>query len=123
MRAFLPLVVLPLLGGCAARATYFMITAERAYQAAAADDTDELAPYEMTLAAEYLAKAQEKVGTNGFQDAEELAKASQAYVSKAIEVAGQRRLEKENTEEFVPEERVEKAPEDKTKIDIDLDDP
>lgn len=125
MRPWLLLALaIPLLGGCAARSSYFLLNAERAYQAALKDQTEKYAPYEMTLAAQYLDKAREENGYSQFEQCEKLSIESQKYAEKAIEVASERKINMEGSDEIVPEERVEKPPEkkDETKIDIDVDD-
>ena len=118
-------VLLPLLGGCAARASFQLLNADRAYHAALSEQAERYAPYEMTLAAEYLAKAKEKGGRSSFKAANDLAIASQGYSERAVEVASERKIQMEGTEDIVPEERVEKPPEkkDDVQIDINVDDP
>lgn len=122
------LLLLPLALGatsCAAgRSSYFLLTAERAYQASLAEGAQEKAPYEITLAGEYLRKAKEENGYADFGASERLAKASTTFSGMAMKRARDEGVD-EATQEAVPEQRVlEPMPQDKenTLDDIDLDD-
>jgi Domain of unknown function (DUF4398) len=112
--------LLPLLGGCAARASFQLLNADRAYQAAVGEGAEKYAPYEMTLAKEYLAKAKEKGARSSFKAAHDLALASQDYANTAVNVASERKALSEGNDDIVPEERVEKAPEEKDDVQIDI---
>lgn len=122
--SLLLLLALPALGGCAARASYAILNAQRAYTNAVSGGADKYAPYELTLASEYLHKAIEEDGYASFEKSEQLAKASQDFSEKAVEASSQRKIDLENSD-VVPEERVDKPVEkkDDTKIDLDVDDP
>jgi hypothetical protein len=111
--------------GCAAgRSSYFLLTAERAYQASLAEGAKEKAPYEITLAGEYLKKAKEENGYADFGVSERLAKASQTFSGMAMKRARDEGVD-EATQDVVPEQRIEKPVEpekENTLDDIDLDD-
>lgn len=114
-----------LASGCTAgRATYFLLNAERQYQAALDAGAEERAVYEITLAREYLWKAKEEANSSGFGAAEQLSKKSATWSLQAIEESEDRGAAVRRADEFVPEERPEvpPTPRDETPIDIDVDD-
>ncbi|MDP2314224.1 MAG: DUF4398 domain-containing protein [Pseudomonadota bacterium] len=120
------LLLLPLLStGCAARAGYLVLDAERKFQSAVEAGGDERAVYETTLAREYLWKAKEEVNSSDYGAAEQLCKKSVAWSAEAYEKAADDGPNLEKNDEFVPETKPEevKAPEgENTLDDIDLDD-
>jgi hypothetical protein len=84
------LVLCALVSGCtAARAGYFLVDASRTYREAVDAGAAERAPYELTLAHEYLLKAREEDGYSDFGASEKLAKRSIEESRKAIERAGE----------------------------------
>lgn len=126
MRWLLPTLLLScVLPGCAAgRSTYFLINAQRDYQNAIAEDAEKKAPYEITLAAEYLRKAKEENNYADYGASERLAKTSMQHAQKAIEQTSQEQIDESN-EEFVPEEKKDEpkpVEKDNSLDDIDLDD-
>jgi len=111
--------------GCtAARASYFVLDAQRKYQTAVESGAEERAVYEITLAREYLWKAKEEVNSSEFGAAEQLCKKSVTWSAQAVEKSDDRGIDVKNADQFVPEVKPEKPPEpkDDTRIDIDLDD-
>jgi hypothetical protein len=111
--------------GCtAARASYFVLDAERKLQTAVEAGAEERAVYEFTLAREYLWKAREEVNSSDFGAAEQLCKKSVTWSAQALELSEDRGADVKNADEFVPETRPEEPaePKDETRIDIDLDD-
>lgn len=111
--------------GCtAARASYFVLDAERKFQTAVEAGAEERAVYEITLAREYLWKAKEEVNSSDFGAAEQLCKKSVTWSNQALELSEDRGADVKNADEFVPENRPEvpEEPKDETPIDIDLDD-
>ncbi len=118
------MLVLPLLAGCAARAGYFVLDAEKKLKAAVDIGSDERAVYETTLAREYLWKAKEEINSSDYGAAEDLLKKSAAWSLEAFEKSEDRGADVKGADEFVPEIKPEKPvdPEDATPIDIDLDD-
>lgn len=118
------LLVLPLLTGCAARAAYFVMDAEKKYKAAEEIGAEERAVYEMTLAEQYLWKAKEEINDSDYGSAEQLLKKSSAWSLEAYEKSEDRGADVKNADEFVPEVKPDKPvdPKDETRIDIDLDD-
>jgi hypothetical protein len=128
MRTLTLLVLLVPLGGCAAaRASYVVFDAEKRYAAAIAEGAAEGAPYEAELARAYLAKAKEELNESDYGASEKLArKAAEVSDAAFAQVTDAGRPEiTGNTEEFVPEERPEAAPTptDGGGLDIDLDEP
>ena len=112
------------LSGCAARAAFFVLNAERKLQSAEGVEAPERAVYEYTLAREYLWKAKEEVNFSDYGAAEQLCKKSMAWSAEAYEKSADYGPDMENADEFVPEVKPEAPPEpkDDTPIDIDLDD-
>ncbi|MFH1463978.1 MAG: hypothetical protein ABIO70_06315 [Pseudomonadota bacterium] len=85
-----PSYLIPLLAlaGCAAgKSTYYLWSAEQEFRAALALEAESKAIYEYTLAHEYLLKAREEQGYADYGEAEQLARASQEWSSKAQAVA------------------------------------
>jgi hypothetical protein len=117
--SLLPVV---LLSGCtAARASYFLLDAERKYESAVNEGAMDAAPYDITLAHEYLWKAREEANDSDYGATEQLCKKSAAYSATALQKS-QDGPDIKNAGEFVPEERVEKPVEDNSnepKIDLD----
>jgi hypothetical protein len=111
-----------LLTGCtAARASYFLLDAERKYQSAVEQGATERAPYEITLAHEYLWKAKEETNYSDYGAAEQLCKKSIAWSASAYEKTADG-PDLKNSDEFVPEIKEEKPVEehkDEPKIDLD----
>ncbi len=123
--SILLLSILPATGCTAARASYFVIDAERKFQTAVEAGGDERAVYETTLAREYLWKAKEEVNSSDYGAAEQLCKKSIAWSAEAYEKSADIGPDLEKTDEFVPETKPEesKQPEgENTLDDIDLDD-
>jgi hypothetical protein len=112
------------LSGCAARAAFFVLNAERKLAAAEEAEAADRAVYEYTLAREYLWKAKEEVNFSDYGAAEQLCKKSMAWSTEAYEKSADFGPDMENADEFVPEVKPEIPPEpkDETPIDIDLDD-
>lgn len=112
--------------GCtAARASYFVIDAERKFQTAVEAGGEERAVYETTLAREYLWKAKEEVNSSDFGAAEQLCKKSIAWSAEAYEKAADDGPDLDKSDEFVPEtkpEEVRTPAGENTLDDIDLDD-
>lgn len=73
--------------GCAGRAAYYLVDATRSYQEAVDAGAEERAPYEFTLAQEYLRKAREEDGYSDYQAAETLAKRAAEEAKRAKEIA------------------------------------
>jgi hypothetical protein len=126
--ALLSLLCVPLAGCAAARATYFLYDAERKFDEAVAAGAPERAPYEITLASEFLDKAKEEDGYSDFGAAESLSRKSMEYsaaaFAKANDDAEPLREQVEKADEFVPEEKKkeeEKPKEPEPEIDLDLD--
>jgi hypothetical protein len=72
--------------GCAASAALVQTTkAARGVEYARSSHAGEQAPYEFTLAEAYLAKSREESAEAAYQDANQLARKSQANASKAVE--------------------------------------
>jgi hypothetical protein len=85
-----PSFVIPLLAlsGCAAgKSAYYLWSAEQAFRDTVAMEAEAKAVYEFTLAHEYLLKAREEQGYSDYGEAEELARASLDWSSKAQAVA------------------------------------
>ncbi|MDP2306899.1 MAG: DUF4398 domain-containing protein [Pseudomonadota bacterium] len=128
MRLLLLLSLLPLslsASGCALRASYFVLDAERKFQGAVEAGGDERAVYETTLAREYLWKAKEEVNSSDYGAVEQLCKKSVAWSAEAYEKSADVGPDLEKSDEFVPETKPEeeKKPEgENTLDDIDLDD-
>jgi hypothetical protein len=127
MRPLLPLTLLALFGasGCAVRASYFVIDAERKFQTAVEAGGDERAVYETTLAREYLWKAKEEINSSDYGAVEQLCKKSIAWSAEAYEKSADDGPNLDKNDEFVPEEKPEeekKPGDDNTLDDIDLDD-
>lgn len=101
-------VVCVLLSGCAARASYFLVDAARAYRDAEKAQAEERAPYEFTLAGEYLHKAREEAGYSDYSAAEKLAKRSIEESRRAIERAEERGVPVDDA--AVPDEAAKRAP-------------
>ncbi len=104
-------VLLLVLSGCTAgRSLYYVWSAQRAMDVALEAGADTQAVYEYTLAREYLEKAREEDGFTDYRDAELLARKSQAWSAKAVEVAkfgtSERELMLQEAGEVVPEEIV-----------------
>ncbi|MFN7143847.1 MAG: hypothetical protein ACK4YP_08740 [Myxococcota bacterium] len=111
--------------GCtAARASYFVLDAERKFESAVAVGADDRAVYEITLAREYLWKAKEEVNSSDYGAAEQLCKKSIAWSAEAYEKSADMGPDMKDADEFVPETKPETPPpsKDETPIDIDLDD-
>lgn len=123
----LPLL-LPLslaLSGCAVRASYLVLDAERKFQSAVTAGGDERAVYETTLARAYLWKAKEEINSSDYGAVEQLCKKSIAWSAEAYEKSADDGPDLEKNDEFVPETKpeVETRPKgDDTLDDIDLDD-
>lgn len=117
------LVVLPVVSGCAARAGYFMLNAERKYNNALDEGAMERAPYEATLAGAYLDKAREEIGYSDYGVAEKLCKRSMELSATAL-TKSEDLTPVKDPEKFVPEVREkepEKEPEPDVNLDINLD--
>jgi hypothetical protein len=85
-----PSFVIPLLAlaGCAAgKSAYYLWSAEQEFRDAAAIEAETKAVYEYTLAHEYLLKAREEQGYSDYKEAEQLARSSLEWSSKAAAVA------------------------------------
>ena len=112
------------LPGCAAaRAGYFIVSAQQKYEAALSEGAAERAPYETTLAGAYLDKAREEDGYNDFGITEKLCKRSMEMSARAL-TRSEDLSPVQNPETFIPEERKkdpEKPKEPEPVIDIDLD--
>ncbi len=89
--AFLASLLLPVLGGCAVRATMNLVEAEQRLRAAATAGAADAAPYEYTLAVTYLEKAREETGYSDYSAAERLAQRSMAYADAALTRVGDKR--------------------------------
>lgn len=100
------LLVLPLLAGCAVRASYFLIDAERAWQQAEAAGAVEAAPYHATLAREYLVKAREEAGYSDYQASERFAKQAIAAAEEATRLAEDPGVNFKVDESAVPDQLV-----------------
>ena len=87
----LPALLLPaLLSGCtAAYGGYAIESASRAYQQALAAGAEESAPYQVTLAWEYLQKAREEAGYSDYGAVDQLCQRSKEASWKAKELADQ----------------------------------
>lgn len=110
--------------GCAVRASYFLVDAERAWQEAVDAGAETAAPYEYTLAHEYLLKAREEAGYSDYQVAEQLAKQAVDAAERATRMANEPRNLLPLDAAAVPEE-VQRQPapaEPSPPIDLDLDD-
>ncbi len=119
------LVLGGLASGCtAARASYYLLDAERKFETAVAAGAEERAVYEITLAREYLWKAKEEVNSSDYGAAEQLSKKSVVWSAEAFEKSSDVGYDVKDADQFVPESKPEKPPEpkDDTPIDIDLDD-
>lgn len=119
------LVPLPLLlTGCAVRASYFLVDAERAWQEAVDAGAVEAAPYEATLAREYLVKAREEAAHSDYQVAEQLAKQSVDAAERAAKIAREPGNQLPLDAGAVPEEllRPPEPTDPGPPIDLDLDD-
>ena len=82
---FIPLLAL---AGCAAgKSTYYLWSAEQEFRDAIALEAETKAVYEYTLAHEFLLKAREEQGYADYKYAEQLARSSQEWSSKAKAVA------------------------------------
>lgn len=123
MHRWLPLLLL-LSTGCAVRASYFLVDAERAWQEAVDAGAETAAPYESTLARAYLLKAREEAGHSDYQAAERLAKQAVDAAERATKIAREPRNQLPLDAESVPEEvrRPEAPTEPSPPIDLDLDD-
>ena len=111
------------MSGCAAgRASYFLVDATRAYKDAVDAGAVERAPYEITLAKEYLAKAREEDGYSDYGAAERLSKRSIEASQRAVVRAGQQDILPDAKN--VPEQHEKKpvAPPDQAPP-INLDEP
>src|SRR5687767_1455074 len=76
------------LGGCTAvRASYYLLDAQRKFDAAVAEGAEQKAPYEYTLAREFLQKAKEEDGYSDFGASEMLSRKSIEYAAVAFEKA------------------------------------
>jgi hypothetical protein len=121
------LAVLPMaLGGCTAvRASYYLLDAQRKFESAVNAGAEQRAPYEFTLAEQYLQKAREEDGYSDFGAAEMLSRKSIEYAAAAFEKASDEgRPDVSGAESIVPEEKKEEPPKEQgPDIDIDLDDP
>lgn len=118
------MLVLSTSGCAAARASYFLVNADRKYHNALEQGAEDRAPYEAALAGAYLEKAKEEDGYSDFGVTEKLCKRSMEMSAKAL-VRSEDLTNGQNGEKFVPEERVkepEKPPEPTPDLDIDLDD-
>lgn len=79
-----------LLSGCtAAYGGYAIESAQRAYQQALAAGAEESAPYQVTLAREYLLKAREESGYSDYGAVDQLCQRSKEASWKAKELADQ----------------------------------
>src|SRR5687768_8845152 len=98
-----------LLEGCTAvRATYYIVDAEKKYQAAVAEGALEQAPYEITMASEFLTKAKEEDGYSDFGATEMLCRKSIEYSAAAYERSSDDgRPDVKDADEIVPEEKPE----------------
>lgn len=124
MRSLALLCLLPLLGGCtAARANYMILTADQAYRAALAEGAEDEAVYEITLAGEYLKKAQEEVGYSQYGAVDELCQRSISFSQSAQKKASGTQVP-DASPGVVPEERANTpAAPTGPDLDIDLDEP
>lgn len=124
MRVLLLLVLVPsLLSGCAVRSAYVLLNAERSVTKARDAGAEERSAYEYTLARAYLEKAREENTYSEYQVSERLAKSAMEYAQRALENTSD--AEREYSDEFVPEERIEvpkEEPKENTLDQIDLDD-
>lgn len=118
---WIPLFALLLPGCTAARATYFLLDAEQKYQDALQEGAEKAAPYEITLAREFLEKAKEEDGYSDFGATEALCKKSIQHSATAYQKAVED-VDVKGADEMVPEERREKEAEEKDDTKIDLDD-
>ena len=122
---FLAALVLAVLPACtAARASYYVVDAERNLHAAARMGAEERAVYEYTLAKEYLWKAKEEVNASDYGSAEQLCKKSIEYAALALERADDKGERVKGAEDFVPEVKPEEPEEEEEapELNIDLDD-
>lgn len=103
------LAVLTSAGCTAGKATYQLAKAQQAYQQAVSAGSAERAPYETTLAFEYLQKAKEENGYSDFGAADELCLASMKYAQQAFEKASDI-IPSAPDDGEVPEDVPDKAP-------------
>lgn len=96
LAALFPLVAL-LTSGCAARAGFVLLDAERSYRDAVDAEAEERAPYEFTLAHEYLQKAKEEDGYSDYSAVEQLCRASKQASIKAVKESQERGVKIKNT--------------------------
>lgn len=120
----LTLVVLLLSTGCtAARSGYVLLNAHRSLEKAMEAGAEKKAPYEYTMASEYYFKACEENTYNEYGTSDKLAQSAITWAERAIEATAD--ADKNFGEDFVPEQREEKKPEEKkpnTLDQINLDD-
>jgi hypothetical protein len=83
------LLLLPLLGGCAVRATSAILAAEEKLRAAETAGAATRAPYEYTLARSYLEKAKEETGSSDYGAAESLAQRAGSFADAALVRTGE----------------------------------
>lgn len=100
------LISLTMTGCTAGRATYYLIDADRAYQAAVDADAEEQAVYEFTMAWLYRDKAWEEWGYSDYEAAEKLALMAVEYARQAEQVAlyGEEERELIDELEVVPDQ-------------------
>lgn len=116
---WMPLFALLLPGCTAARATYFLLDAQQKYQDAVQEGAEKAAPYEITLAHEFLEKAKEEDGYSDFGATEALCKKSIEYSAAAYQRAVDD-VDVKGADEIVPEQKREEVQEkDDTQIDLD----
>lgn len=126
MRHLFAVFLLPLLGGCAVRATSVLLQAEQKVRAAETAGAAERAPYEFTLAKTYLDKAKEETGTSDYGAAETLALRAGTYADAALARAGDapRELPSNPAADVPTEVTPAQTPKpDAGSLDIDLDAP
>jgi hypothetical protein len=119
----LPLLAAFLYGGCTARASYYILDAQRKFDSAVHEGAEQRAPYEYTMAREFLQKAKEEDGYSDYGAVETLCKKSQEYADVAIQKSADSGVDVKDADKFVPEVKEEKKKEEKDNIQIDLDDP
>lgn len=114
----LSLALLLLCSGCAAaRSGYVLLNAHRSLEKAMEAGAEKKAPYEYTMAAQYYVKACEENTYSDYGTSDQLAQSAITWAERAIEATAD--ADQNFGEDFVPEQREEKKPEEKKPNTLD----
>jgi len=101
-------LILPFLGGCAARSTLQIVQAEQALYLAREAEAPDRAVFEWTLAEQYMQKAREEWSHSDYGAADELARKSIHWAEQAEQAASDSAHHQimDRSSDIVPEERA-----------------